>query len=237
MTASYQDVTERLFYEMPLQPTELGVVCGCKTVSGSAARVTAGFYKEGLFQKIAITGGIPASSVIEGLSVAVYALSASIRRMSLDPLRTSFNDKGLRDINTRKLEADYIEEILLDSGVPASSIVHIDRAARNTQQNIRHCEDILMQADTATFVTYAPMQRRAIGTLRAAAEFNHLAVQTIPVYAFGINRENWDEWPIGSIVRQEYAKMDPANPKSYIGRFCVDPDIKGEISRMKLAAT
>lgn len=237
MTASYQDVTDRLFYDMPLQPTELGVAFGGKTVSGSVARVTANLYKAGLFQKIAITGGISASSAIESLSVTVYAVSAAVRRLSIDPLRDSFNAEALRDIGTRKREADYIEEVLLASGVPASAIVHIDRAAKNTQQNIQHCENILAQVDTATFVTYAPMQRRSIGTLRADTKFYHLSVQTVPVYAFGINRESWDEWPIGSIVRQEYAKMDPANPKSYIGRFCVDPDIDQEINRMKLAVS
>lgn len=226
MTATTQQVTDRLFFEMPRMHTDIAVVFGAKTVSGSIARAAAAEFRAGMFEKIVLTGGVCAGSLIEGAAVALHGLQRGA-------VRDWFNQQSFADITTRGREADYMEDCLLGAGVPASAIIQADRdvgrPAMNTQQNIENCTKWLKEAQSATFFTYAPMQRRTLGTLRKYKRFNHLAVRAVPVYPFGITRDNWDSGLVGRIVRGEYKKVDSGNPRNYMVKgFCIDFNIEGE---------
>jgi hypothetical protein len=98
----------------------------------------------------------------------------------------------------------------------------------------------LAQFNSVSIVCTVENQRRALGTLRIRPEFSHVAAQSVPVYPFGMRRDNWDRRILGigpaafgRRMRQEYAKITPDMPGNYIGHFCIDPDIRREEMGMK----
>jgi hypothetical protein len=225
MVTDPKRVSDLLFYDMPLRRTDVGLVLGCKSVSGTAARQAADLYHDGAIGQIIVSGGLNAGSLIEGVGVIIH-------RFRTGELQNFFKNAVANDFTTDKKEAHYMFEILKEHNVPERDIVFVDDEARHTGEAFKKCRKALKGFNSASLIAYAPLQRRALGTARYERDLDNVDLQTIPVYPFGINAQNWNVRPVSHFVNQEFQKIDPDNRDSYIGRFCVDPDIKKEVERM-----
>lgn len=218
-------VNERLFFTMPHVPTDVGILFGARSVSGLIAREAAHLWRLRRFSKIIVTGGLKVFQPVVGM------MAYAVRE------RTGWQGAPLSDFLTFKREADYMRGILLENGVPEEAIVCTDRRARNTGENLKNINDTLRQYNSATLVTLSIGQRRVIGTLRR--HFNDragLAVTTVPVYPFGLTRENWPEYPFfKKLVLEEFRKVTPTDARSYIPRFCEEVDITAECKAIQEA--
>lgn len=229
MNEEQQKISAHLFYEMPVRKTDVALLAGCRSVSGTTARLAAELYKKRAFGKIILTGGMPASSGTELAGV----LGHHIQKRTLTKL---FQAVTWSDFLNRQKEAEYMKTQLLENDVPEKDIVFFDNQARHSQDNVKNCKSILRDFRSATLITYAPFQRRLLGTARADEDLNAVDLQTVPVYPFAIDNTNWDSATIHRFVKMEFDKIDPRNPKSYIAKkFCVDPDIQQEIRRLSYA--
>lgn len=225
-------INQRLLYQMNLHPSEAAIVLGAGAVSGEVAREAAQHYHAGLYSKLMLTGGVP----VRQPAILLNLILTGRFRAVVDCVRHA----KLRDFFSTKSEADYMYDQLRANGVPEKAIVDVDRQARNTGDNFDYVRDSLRTFNSVSIVCTAENQRRALGTLRIRPEFNHVAAQNVPVYPFGMRRDNWDRRILGigppafePRMQQEYTKMDPHSPGNYIGHFCVDPDIQREEMRMK----
>lgn len=207
-------INEHLFYDMPLKKTDAAFVLGCKSISGTVARQTVELYKLGAFDKIIISGG---QEVKEPLVMLWLALTGRID----EALDTA---KG-QDFRAKETEAAYMRDEMIAMGVRAEDIIFVEEESKHTGANIANCCDVLADFNSVSIITYAPNQRRALGTLQK--ELPDMEALSVPVYAFGFNKENWHKsWFLRWLVGGEYSKINPDHPKTYVGKYCVNPDIE-----------
>ena len=215
-------INDRLLFASPEKQTDVAVVFGAKSTSGEVARHTADLYHAGAFSKIILTGGC---SVFQPLVLGALSLQFS----GLKSPRLDFTN--LSDFLSGEKEADYMETVLLEKGVPQSAIAFKEAVSKNTGQNVTNIMSQLRTESSAAIITTAYSQRRAIGTIRFHPEYDELNLVPYPVYPFGFTRENWHQTPIKGLVELEAERINPESTKTYVGRFCIDPDIKDEIER------
>lgn len=229
---SREAINQRLLYHMRLQSSDAAVVLDARAVSGEVAREAARQYHAGLYNKLILTGGVRVRQPAILLRLLLTGRLSGI----IDSIKCN----GLRDFLSSKCEADYMHDQLRTHGVSSRDIISVDRRAQNTGDNFDYVRNSLKQFRSVSIVCTAENQRRALGTLRIRPEFNHVAAQSVPVYPFGMRRDNWDRRILGigpaafgRRLRQEYAKITPGMPGNYISHFCIDPDIQREEMRMK----
>ena len=148
-------INEHLFYDMPLKKTDAAFVLGCKSISGTVARQTVELYKLGAFDKIIISGG---QQVKEPLVMLWLALTGRID----EALDTA---KG-QDFRSKKSEAAYMRDEMIAMGVRVEDIIFVEEESKHTGANIANCRDVLADFNSVSIITYAPNQRRALGTLQ-----------------------------------------------------------------------
>jgi hypothetical protein len=143
-----------------------------------------------------------------------------------------------RDFFQAASEADCMLHVLANLKVPQDAIALIDNKARNTGENVSNVASLVAQFRTATVITLAPHQRRALATLRTAVDPSVTALTAVPVYPAGVNRDNWHRIPgFERYFNGEAAKTDPANDNphtNYILRgFCWQIDVEGEAALVR----
>lgn len=226
-----QDISDRILFQMPFQRTDLGVVLGARSISGEVARYAAELYHCEAFPKIAVSGGLPNRATLRYEQLALLAAHA-VR----GDLKTAWREAANPDYGAKGLEADYIYDVLVKSGVPAADIVLVDRQATNTGQNIQNLSHIIAAQESVTFVTFAPQQRRTLGTARFNPALDHVKMTVEPIYPEGTGPapKDWDRPFLRRFVHAELRKMRPANEGGYVGKFCTDPDIAAEVRRFEM---
>jgi len=219
-----EKINEHLLFVSPKKRTDVAVLFGAKSISGSIAREAAKLYHQGTFEKIILTGGNP----VRELKVLI-ALSANFIGVTKPQLEfTKFSD-----FTSKKTEADYMEEVLLENDVPASTIAFKDDKSTNTGENVENIKKRLQEFNSLGIITTAYFQRRAMGTIRYHSDIDDKKLVAYPIYPFGFTRENWHKTLIKGLVSQENQRMDEGSAKTYVGIHCVDPNIKSEIEKAK----
>lgn len=228
-----KDVNERLFYDMPKAQTELGVLFGAGGMSRAIAEEAVKLKAAGAFNKIAIAGG---GMVFNPLLLMGFARKGDwgLFGMHIWDTITSGNNEG-----------KLMRGIMRKAGVDSRDFTFLDPKSKNTGENIAKTKRTIARFGSATFITSAPMQRRALGTARAHHELDHVDITTHPVESFGASAANWHEQEdtyLGRFIRRyvtgEYAKMDPNNPENYMALgYCKDPDIEAERARVSKLPT
>lgn len=215
-SALVKEVNERLFapladaHENP-KKTDVAIVFGGRSTSGTVARTASALYKDGHFDRIIVAGGARIFQPEVALALA------------LDGSREILKPGTLRDIFTMATEADYMQQVLLENDVPEHAITigsrekHADRIVKDLLKN---------DFDSATLISYAPYAARLLGTSRHQSEERPLV--SYPVNVFGLDPQNWQNSKLAPLVANEARNMDPANPKGYIGKYCVVPDWESE---------
>ena len=236
-----EQVNCHLFYTMDTAKTDVGVILGCRSVSGSAAREALRLYHEKAIDQVVVSGG-----------ARVFQLSTFFALISMLKFKTLFSMmiKGqLLDFFSFKKEASYIADILRKGipeegveGVPEEKIHFVERESKYTSQNFENIAHCMKDFNSATIVAYSPQQRRALGTARSTKGFEEdsMKLRTHAVYPFNLGRHNWDDRsvffirPIKLFVEQELKKIDPQNPNSYVGKYYKEIDVKAENAAFKL---
>lgn len=226
--ADIDAVNERLFYEMPKVQTELGVLFGAGGMSRAVAEEAVKLKAAGAFNKIAITGG---GMVFNPMLLVGFALKGNWGLFGMHIWDT---------IASGNNEAKLMRRILKQGGVNSIDISWLDTDAKNTGENIENTKKTIARFNSATFVTAAPMARRAHGTARKHKDLDHVAITTHPVDSFGATAENWHQQEgtfLGRFIRGyvlgEYKKMDPNNPENYMEqRHCKDINVEEERARL-----
>lgn len=219
----YESISDRLLYDFPQRQTKVGVIFGSKSVSGELARAAGRLWKNGAFEDIIITGGNPVREPI-----VATALSLNFIGVLNPPLQFP----GWSDFFSRKTEAEYTRNILVEEyQIPEASIKLCETQSTNTGENVENIKDLLSQYESATLISTAYFQRRVMGTIRKNSELSDLILVSSAVYPWGFNRDNWYETPIKAQVFEEASHMDQESDKTYIGKFCCDPNIETEIER------
>lgn len=204
-----QDVNESLLFQLPFTPiTDLGVVLGGRSTSGTLARAAARAYKRGQFERLVVAGGARV------FQPGVYAA-----------LRFSQFHETMPDASeffSLKTEADFIHHALLKNGVPQHAIVRVSPKGKNTGADLFHIKDVFKDCTSVTLIDLAPGQRRTIGTAIKVIG-DRITYVPLPVYPFGITRENWTRSKLArKFVLNEARKIDPTKPNNYIDKgFCV----------------
>ncbi len=198
---------------------ELGLILGCKSISGYVAQEAVKLYKAGRIKKIAISGG---GRTFDFLPKA---------------LRDKMKEDGVQPNHPFEKEADFIKGFLLKNGVREDDIVCVERKSKNTGANIQNTLDTLNRYKTTLIIAPAYSQRRALGTYRRYLPSFDRTVSAIAVYPLGLTQDNWADTPaIKAIVEGEFAKTDPNNQtdSSYIQiGYCVDVDQAAEERNLK----
>lgn len=211
-----KEVNERLFdpfagFDKNEKKTDLAIVFGGRSTSGTLARTAWGLFLERNFKRIVVAGGARIFQPEVALALA------------LDRNLEILKSRTLKDIFTRSTEADYMERILLERGILDNDVVvgsrekHADAIVRDVMK---------LDFESATIIGYAPYVARLIGTFRHQGEERPLV--PYPVNVFGLHPKNWHKSSLAKIVVNEARNMDPENPKGYIGKFCVVPDWEEE---------
>ena len=213
-------INDRLLFSFPEHKTDVGIAFGARSTSGEVARHTADLYHRGAFESIILTGGIKVS---EPLVLGLLSLNF------VGAKSPKLNFSSFTDFLSGQTEAAYMRDVLLERDVPESAIIAIDESSRNTGQNVENIKANLTGLGSASIITTAYSQRRAIGTMRFHDELDNLKLVPFPVYPFGFTRDNWSETPIKHLVALEAERIDENSPKTYVGQFCHDPDIEAEI--------
>lgn len=231
MKYSRDFIRERLLFKMPTVPTDVGIVFGVRSFSGLVASRAAKLYRENRFSKLIVTGGMPVREV--GVTLAFAAAGR------WQHVKGALSWDFARSVR----EADHMYKVLRREGVPEKAIIKLDREAMNTGANVKNIMNVVKAFETATAVTLAPFQRRALGTLRKEISPHLVALTSEAVYPAGIDRHNWHEvWGLERTLNQEMTKIDPANTDlrtSYLLQgFCMDFNVADEadLVRMKSEA-
>lgn len=216
---------------MPFQRTDLGVVLGARSISGAVAQHAAELYHQGAFPRIAISGGLPNRAAFRYEQLALV-----VAHIVRGDLRTAWREAANPDYGLNMLEAECIYNVLVRSGVPGNAVIFVDGEATNTGQNIQKLSPIIAAQQSVTFVTFAPQQRRTLGTARFDSTLDHVNMTTAPVFPEGTGPapKDWDRLFLRRFVYAEIKKMRPANGGGYVGKFCTDPDIAAEIRRFEM---
>lgn len=218
---SVDTVNQRLLFDFPAVKTEVGVLLGARSVSGTLARHAATQIRKGMFEKVILSGGLKVFQPEVACVLAVNGLGAAVR---------DYPD----DFFSRMTEAAYMRQVLVkEEGIPEDLIVFIDDNSKNTGHKFNLLEEkgVLANFNSVALVAPAYEQRRTIGTARMHTAFNHIVFVPQQVYPFGLTKGNWDRFGIRGFVLGEMAKTDPDHPETYVGTFCKDPDIERERDR------
>lgn len=211
---SVDAVNQRLLFDFPAVPTEVGVLLGARSASGDVAREAAKLIRNDMFGQVILSGGLKVFQPAVAAVLAVNGLGSAVREHPAD-------------FFSRMTEAAYMRHVLVEEeGIPEDRISYVEETSTNTGQNFKNIQDVLVGFCSAGIVTTAYHQRRALGT--ALHHVHDTAFVSHPVYPFGLTQKNWNRPGIKSFLFGEMAKMDPANPKTYVGKFCKDPDIERE---------
>lgn len=216
-----QKINEQLLFKVPEKQTDVGLLCGARSVSGEVARHGAALYHRHAFRKIIVTGGIPVRELI--VLGALLPNFIGIKKPKLH-----FTD--LSDFTSSKREADHMKAVLLENNVPESDIIFVDNQSQHTGANIENTRSRLHTFNSIAIVSTAYSQRRVLGTLRHDSTFTQPVV-TFPVYPFGFTRDNWHHTLIRGIVALESKRIDSNDPQTYVGKHCINPNIDNEIHR------
>ena len=224
ISMNIKKINEHLLFDSPKKKTDVAVLFGAKSISGSIAREAAKLYHQGAFEKIILTGGQKVQET--GVLIALSANFMGVAKPRLEFTKFS-------DFTSKKTEADYMEDILLENDVPASTITFKDDESTHTGENVKNIKKRLEDFNSLGIITTAYFQRRAMGTIRHHSNLNDKQLVPHPVYPFGFTRENWHKTLIKGLVSQENQRMDESSTKTYVGLHCVNPNIKDEIEKAK----
>lgn len=204
-------INEHLLFDFPASQSDVGIILGTRSVSGTLARTASRLYHCGVFDHLIVCGGMKVFQ-----PSLLFALAASGLKGNTPSL----------DFLSMQTEADYICKILKENNVPQSAILHIDRQSKNTAENFRYIASVINDnaIQTATVITVPYHQRRAIETCKV--EIPLLQAFPYGVYPFGITKENWSKTLAKGIVVGEFNKLNAQNPDSYYHKgFCQPVDI------------
>lgn len=211
------EVNKRLFapfQDLPVRKTDMGVLFGCRSASGTVAREAAALYKREAFPKIMVFGGkrICQPQVLAGLN------------------KEQRSQAPMKDYFSLATEAEYMRRVLIANDVPSEDIVFVG-------SNEKHADKICaqlsaqLQGDFAevsslSAVTYSPYSRRTVGTMRM--QWIGLPIDVRPVHPFGLKPENWQDSKISKYVVQESENMDPVNPNGHVGKYTTSVNLDAE---------
>ena len=209
-----EKVNKRLlepFDGQPVKKTDVGILFGCRSASGTVAREAAFLYESGAFPKIMVAGGMKARQVEVWL-----ALNEEQRKAA-----------SLCDFFNLSREANYMRSVLIDEGVPADDIIIGDDTQKHGH---KIAEALKAKLDgkfrSATVMAYLPYSRRNLGSLRFQGVDIPIDVQGVK--PFNLTPENWHESKVAPYVVQEANNMDPDNPDGYVGKYTTEVDLDEE---------
>ena len=214
MDNNIQGINDRLLFDFPSVQTDVAILLGARSVSGTIAREAAARYHEKQFQHIILSGG---ARVFQPLVRAALALNTK---------ELGAVEAPLEDFISFEKEADYMKHILLESGVPACAIMHVDNRGTNTGANLANIRDYTLSQGfhSASLISVAYGQRRDVETCKA--QIPGIVAFPVPVYPFGITKENWNKTLVKSFVMGEFNKLNPENDKNYYNAgFCAPVDM------------
>lgn len=222
------EVNERLFKPLTgarenLKKTDAIIIFGGRSTSATLARVGARLREKGVSDRIIVAGG----ALICDHNVKRALL---LNRMKLRELKDAFMQAGRAGVSAYldellpekdeilapEIEADYIQKILIEEGVPPEKITV---GSREKHMNLIVAEIRKMDFGSATLIDYAPVIPRLVGTFRFQGDERPLA--PYPVNVFGINPENWQKFALINRfwIAAEAENTDPRR-KRYIGKYC-----------------
>lgn len=217
-------ITNTIFTEMVRCKADVGIVLGARGLTEIVADTAADAFhgvseNDKPFDKIITTGGNTTKQM------GVY-YAAKFCRMK--PEKSHFE----HDI----IEADAINNRLLNRGISQSHIVYTDREAENTGDNFENTASFIKGEGykSVAIICLGYQQTRAYQT--AKRHMPDVKFTTIGVYPWR-SREKWmNGWHYnligGAVVLSEYSKIDPNNPKNYYNRgFAINTPIP---NRLKL---
>jgi hypothetical protein len=196
------EVNNRLFIpfrDIPDKKTDIAVLFGGRSTSGTIARTAADEYHSGRFPKIMVAGG------------AIITQPEVFVGLCLDKNKAVWSKRILRDIFTLK-------QVLLENGVREEDIIVGDNRKKHANQIVEALkEQLVKDFSSATVMTYAPYLRRSIGTLR----FQDVDMPLVgyPVNPFGLNSDNWHHSKLAPLVVRESDNMNPLNRDGYVGTY------------------
>ncbi len=211
------DVNKRLFtpfQDLPVRKTDLGVLFGCRSASGTVAREAAALYKREAFPKIMVFGGkrVCQPLVLVGLN------------------REQRSQAPMKDYFSLATEAEYMRRVLIANDVPEDDIVFVGAGEKHAD---KICAQLSAQlqgdfADVTSLsaVTYSPYSRRTVGTMRMQGI--DLPVDVRPVHPFGLKPESWQHSQVAKYVVQEARNMNPINPDGHVGKYTTAVDLDAE---------
>ena len=209
-----QKITDRLLFSFPEKQTDVGVLFGSRSISGTIARKGAELFHKGAFKKLVLTGGL---SVREPF--VLLALSPNF----LGWKKPNLDFTNFPDFLSSKKEADYMQDVLLEHDVPEDAIILKDTASTNTGENVNNIKSCISEFNSIGLVATAYFQRRAMGTIRHHNELREQILVPHAVYPFGFTRENWSKTAIKGLVALEHERMEEQSPKAYVGHRRANP--------------
>ena len=209
-------INQRLLFVPQAFETDTLILLGAKSVSGEIARAAAEKLVSGEAEQVILSGG---NGVFEPwIQTALKFKKGSVT--------------VAKDFWSAKKEADYMQDVLLsDPRIREDQILAVEDRATNTGQNFENIRGVIEAhgITNAAVMCVAYTQRRAVET--AARVVPDLQVHPVPVYPYGIEREDWlSSWEkvplINGVVRGEFAKVSPDHPRNYYEQgFCTPVDI------------
>jgi len=207
---SVKSLTDFFFYPSTPASGYVGILLGNGCVSGDIARNAAESYKQGRIKKIIVTGGVQSKN---------------------PPLYHILMSEGFnvfeKDFLNSKLEADYMQSVLLDNGVNLSDIIYVERQSKNTGDNFEFIEPAIRAFNIKNAVLFGVAYGAPRAYQTAKRVMPDLNFQSERVFPYGLLRQEWiEKWPDIEFVRKilinERSKLDVNNPNNYYNQgFCI----------------
>ena len=215
-------INDTLLYDTPAVTTECGFVLGCRGATGEVAREAVRLYRQGHFDKIIVSGGV---TVEQGWLENIIRANEHLSHHNYE------------ELHYPGLEVDQVFGIFKRYGIPKDDVLFYEGSSTNTGENIQNCLRELEQMESITIVCRADNQKRAHATARHWLG-ERPVITTVPVFPFGVTRENWHETPLSYLVKGEMKKLDISQPGNYVQKgFCVDLDVSAEMARLESLST
>lgn len=199
------------FSDLPVRESEVGVLFGCRSATGTVADKMADLYHDGAFPKVMVAGGLRV------FQPAVFLGLKKEQRAETGRLSDFFSFAS---------EADYARSILLRRDVLERDIIIGSQEEKGHLIARELARKLEGHYASATVGSYAPYSRRNVGALRFQGLSIPLDVRA--VRPFQLTPDNWHESKVGGFLVQEEKNMDPLNSDGYVGRFTIEVDLENE---------
>ena len=209
-----EKVNKRLlepFDGLPVKKTDIGIVLGCRSASGTAAREAADLYHKGAYPKVMVTGGMRVFQ-------PAVVLGLNFRQVFSSPMSHYFSLRS---------EAQHMRQVLLSCEVPDEDIIVAGDDQKKADRIVRSIREKLGDDfSSATLISYLPYSRRSIGTMRFQGV--EIPFDVRGVKPFTLDVDNWHLSNVARYVVREAQNMDPDNPDGYVGKYTTAVDLEEE---------